>query len=142
MDRDGGLLANAALTLGLQRGSAHCGICTAPSDKSGPLYILSHNSAVRATQKLYRTILELRESRNSGTVSFADRVSHPVDPPRRFLHVLRAGGSARNGQSPEQSIPVMHATGIRIQSHNPEVPMLDHLRISENSGESECGPDL
>ena len=73
------------------------------------LYVLSHNSAVRATQKLYRTILELRESRNSGAVSFADRVSHPVDPPRRFLHVLRAGGSAQNGHSPEHSITAMHA---------------------------------
>ena len=67
------------------------------------LYILSHNSAVRATQKLYRTSLATRGSRVARTVSFADRVSHPVDPPRRFLHVLRAGGSARIGQSPEQS---------------------------------------
>ena len=33
-------------------------------------------------------------------------------------------------------------TGIRIESHNSEVPRLDHLRISENSGDSECGPDL
>ena len=73
------------------------------------LYILSHNSAVRATQKLYRTSLATRGSRVARTVSFADRVSHPVDPPRRFLHVLRAGGSAQNGQSPEHSESAAHA---------------------------------
>ena len=39
------------------------------------------------------------EQADGDNVSFADRVSHPVDPPRRFLYVLRAGGSAQNGQS-------------------------------------------
>ena len=73
------------------------------------LYVLSHNSAVRATQKLYRTSLGSRDSREPRTVSFADRVSHPVDPPRRFLHVLRAGGSAQNGHSPEHSESAAHA---------------------------------
>ena len=42
-------------------------------------------------------------------MSFADRVSHSVDRPRAFLHVLRAAGSAQIRQSLEQSIPVMHA---------------------------------
>ena len=60
-------------------------------------------------QKLYRTSTPARESRAGRTVSFADRVSHPVDPPRAFLHVLRAGGSAQNGQSPEHSESAAHA---------------------------------
>ena len=66
-------------------------------------------SAVRATQRPYRTILATRESRVARTVLSADRVSHSVDRPRAFLHVLRATGSAQIRQSPEQSIPVMHA---------------------------------
>ena len=73
------------------------------------LYVLSHNSAVRATQKLYRTSIDPRAARGSIGVSFADRVSHPVDPPRRSLHVLRAGGSAQNGHSPEHSESAAHA---------------------------------
>ena len=82
---------------------------TAPFDKSVYRYIQYDISAVRATQKLYRTSLDSRDSRERNTVSFADRVSHPVDSPRPFLHVLRASGSARNGQSPEQSNrPRMH----------------------------------
>ena len=50
-----------------------------------------------------------RASRVPRTVSSADRVSHSVDRPRAFLHVLRAAGSAQIRQSPEHSIPVMHA---------------------------------
>ena len=85
-------------------------LATAPYHKSGNRYIQYDISAVRATQKLYRTSLDLGESRKCNTVSFADRVSHPVDPPRPFLHVLRASGSARNGQSPPEhsNRPRMH----------------------------------
>ena len=68
-----------------------------------------HKSAVRATQGLYRTSFVARAARATSTVSFADRVSHSVDRPRAFLHVLRATGSAQIRQSPEHSIPVMHA---------------------------------
>ena len=55
--------------------------------------------------------------------------------------------SPRHRQCPDSTLTGAlnsgHAcTGIRIESHNSEVPRLDHLRISENSGESECGPDL
>ena len=66
-------------------------------------------SATRATQRLYSTSLATRESRVARTVVSADQVSHSVDRPRAFLHVLRATGSAQIRQSPEQSIPVMHA---------------------------------
>eukprot|EP01043_Picozoa_sp_COSAG02_P028836 COSAG02_NODE_1767_length_11002_cov_41.487205_2_plen_121_part_00 len=78
---------------------------TAPFHKSGNRYIQYDISAVRATQKLYHTSLSFvaRAGRATTTVSFADRVSHPVDSPRPFLHVLRASGSARNGHQQEQS---------------------------------------
>ena len=57
----------------------------------------------------YRTSIPARESRAGRTVLSADRVSHSVDRPDAFLHVLRAAGSAQIRQSPEHSIPVMHA---------------------------------
>ena len=73
------------------------------------MYVLYRISATSRTQRPYRTILPARESRAGRTVLSADRVSHSVDRPRAFLHVLRATGSAQIRQSPEQSIPVMHA---------------------------------
>ena len=47
--------------------------------------------------------------------------------------------SPRRRQCPDSTVTGAvnsgHAcTGIRIESHNSEVPRLDHLRISENSG--------
>ena len=59
----------------------------------------------KQAEALYDCIINLRHY----THSFADRVSHPVDPRRRSLHVLRAGGSAQNGQSPERSESAAHA---------------------------------
>ena len=82
---------------------------TSPFHKCVYRYIQYDISAVRATQKLYRTSFVPRTARGTIAVSFADRVRHPVDLPRHFLHVLRASRSARNGQSPEQSNrPRMH----------------------------------
>eukprot|EP01043_Picozoa_sp_COSAG02_P085060 COSAG02_NODE_22775_length_740_cov_7.804992_2_plen_66_part_01 len=62
-------------------------------------YVQYDISAVRAIQKLYDTNLELGESRNSGTVSFADRVGHAVGRPRGFLRVPAQRFSAQIGRS-------------------------------------------
>ena len=82
---------------------------TSPYHKSMPVYVLYAISATSRTQRLYRTNLESRESRDSCTVGFADRVSHSVDRPRASLHVSLARSSAQLSQSPEQSVPPMHA---------------------------------
>ena len=83
--------------------------CTAPFDKYSSVYVLRDNSGTRAIQRPYRTILVVQDACTTETVSFTNRLSHSVDRPRAFLHVLRATGSAQIPQSPEQSIPVMHA---------------------------------
>ena len=90
-----------------------------------------HNSAVRATQKLYRTSFVARAARATSTVSFPDRVSHPVDRPRPFLHVLR---SAQNGQSPEHSESAMHELESESILVCPTWALLESVRItvSEN----------
>eukprot|EP01043_Picozoa_sp_COSAG02_P017190 COSAG02_NODE_774_length_17325_cov_322.794381_6_plen_209_part_00 len=71
-------------------------------------------SATSRTQRPYRTILVVQDACTTETVSFADRVSHSVDRPRAFLHVLRATGSAQIRQSPEQAILCVRSVIFRI----------------------------
>ena len=78
-------------------------------------YVLYHISAVRATQRLYRTSTSTREPRVDQGMSFADRVSHPVDRPRPSLHVPRTPRSAQIDS--HRSIKSSHeCSDLRIDS--------------------------
>ena len=92
------------------------------------VYVLYHISAVRATQRPYRTSIPARESRAGRAVLSADRVSHSVDRPRAFLHVLSSCTQIRQYRIPDGSefmkfsvrIPILnlqkHSAQVRVSS--------------------------
>jgi hypothetical protein len=101
-------------------------------------YVLYHISAVRATQRLYRTSLATRVSRVARTVSSADRVSHPVDRPRPSLHVPHTLHSAQIDS--HRAVKSSHeCTDLRIDSTEFIMHISTHLIIS---GDSSTGLNL
>ena len=81
-------------------------------------------SAVRATQRPYRTSIPARESRAGRAVLSADRVSHSVDRPRAFLHVLSSCTQIRQYRIPDGSEFMKFSVRIPIlnlQKHSAQV---------------------
>ena len=103
-----------------------------------------HKSATSSTQRPYRTSKSARRSRAYCTVIFMDRLSHSVDRPRAFLHVLSSCTQIRQYRIPDGSEFMKFSVRIPIlnlHKHSAQVRFTSgELRIMGNSGaESELG---
>ena len=57
------------------------------------LYLSNQDDSEAVLHCSTRTILVVQDARTTETVSFTNQLSHSVDRPRAFLHVLRVAAS-------------------------------------------------